>query len=54
MNWQEAKKAYKEKSSELASIFGYYSNTFLQLQAVQYGEPLWIRLSSNVVRLINL
>ncbi|XP_018764911.2 macrophage mannose receptor 1-like [Serinus canaria] len=48
MNWEEARKACKEKSSELASIFDYYSNIFLLLQAVQYGEPLWIGLNSNV------
>lgn len=53
MNWEEARKACMEKSSELASIFDYYSNIFLMLQAVQYGEPLWIGLNSNVVRLIN-
>lgn len=53
MDWEEARKACKEKSSELASIFDYYSNIFLLLQAVQYGEPLWIGLNSNVVRLIN-
>lgn len=53
MNWEEARKACNEKSSELASIFDYYSNIFLQLQAVQYGEALWIGLKSNVVRLIN-
>lgn len=51
MNWEEARKACKEKSSELASIFDYYSNIFLLLQAAQYGEPLWIGLNSNVVRL---
>uniref|UniRef100_A0A803V281 MRC1 protein n=1 Tax=Ficedula albicollis TaxID=59894 RepID=A0A803V281_FICAL len=48
MNWEEARKVCKEKSSELASIFDYYSNIFLLLQAVQYGEPLWIGLNSNV------
>uniref|UniRef100_A0A8B9RWH5 Macrophage mannose receptor 1 n=1 Tax=Accipiter nisus TaxID=211598 RepID=A0A8B9RWH5_9AVES len=48
MNWEEARKACKEKSSELASIFDYYSNIFLLLQAAQYGEPLWIGLNSNV------
>lgn len=53
MNWEEARKACKEKSSELASVFDYYSNIFLLLQAAQYGEPLWIGLNSNVVRLIN-
>uniref|UniRef100_A0A8C5T8B6 C-type lectin domain-containing protein n=1 Tax=Malurus cyaneus samueli TaxID=2593467 RepID=A0A8C5T8B6_9PASS len=48
MNWEEARKACKEKSSELASIFDHYSNIFLMLQALQYGEPLWIGLNSNV------
>uniref|UniRef100_A0A8C0UYV8 Macrophage mannose receptor 1-like n=1 Tax=Cyanistes caeruleus TaxID=156563 RepID=A0A8C0UYV8_CYACU len=48
MNWEEARKACQEKSSELASIFDYYSNIFLLLQAVQYGEPLWIGLNSNM------
>ncbi|XP_071591214.1 macrophage mannose receptor 1-like isoform X2 [Heliangelus exortis] len=48
MNWEEARKACKEKSSELASIFDFYSNIFLMLQAEKYGEPLWIGLNSNV------
>ncbi|XP_015472732.1 macrophage mannose receptor 1-like [Parus major] len=48
MNWEEARKVCQEKSSELASIFDYYSNIFLLLQAVQYGEPLWIGLNSNM------
>ncbi|XP_074013155.1 macrophage mannose receptor 1-like [Numenius arquata] len=48
MYWEEARKACKEKSSELASIFDYYSNIFLLLQAVKYGEPLWIGLNSKV------
>lgn len=53
MNWEEARKACKEKSSDLASILDYYSNIFLLLQAVPYGEPLWIGLKSNAVSLIN-
>nr|XP_009671983.1 PREDICTED: LOW QUALITY PROTEIN: macrophage mannose receptor 1-like [Struthio camelus australis] len=50
MNWEEARKACKEKSSELTSILDYYSNIFLFLlqQAAQHGEPLWIGLNSNV------
>ncbi|XP_066847759.1 macrophage mannose receptor 1-like isoform X2 [Anser cygnoides] len=48
MNWEEARKACKEKSSDLASILDYYSNIFLLLQAVPYGGPLWIGLKSNV------
>jgi len=53
MNWEEAREACKEKSSELASIFDYYTNIFPLLRSAQYGEPLWIGLNSNVVRLIN-
>ncbi|XP_031470281.1 macrophage mannose receptor 1-like [Phasianus colchicus] len=47
MSWEEARKACREKSSELASISDYYSNIFLLLQAAQYGETLWIGLNSN-------
>ncbi|KAM8810847.1 macrophage mannose receptor 1-like [Eudromia elegans] len=48
MNWDEARRACKEKSSQLASILDYYTNTFLLLQAAQHGEPLWIGLNSKV------
>ncbi|XP_064018402.1 macrophage mannose receptor 1-like [Pogoniulus pusillus] len=48
LSWEEARKACKEKSSELASVLDTYSNAFLLLQAAQHGEPLWIGLNSNV------
>ncbi|XP_068002470.1 macrophage mannose receptor 1-like [Melanerpes formicivorus] len=48
MNWEEARKACREKSSELASILDVYSNVFLLMLAAQHAEPLWIGLNSNV------
>uniref|UniRef100_A0A8C0H605 C-type lectin domain-containing protein n=1 Tax=Chelonoidis abingdonii TaxID=106734 RepID=A0A8C0H605_CHEAB len=48
MKWEEARKNCQEKSSELASILDPYSQSFLWLQVLEYGEPLWIGLNSNV------
>ncbi|CAM2105345.1 unnamed protein product [Caretta caretta] len=50
MKWEEARKNCQEKSSELASILDPYSQSFLWLQVLEYGEPVWIALNSNVVR----
>uniref|UniRef100_A0A8C8RN29 C-type lectin domain-containing protein n=1 Tax=Pelusios castaneus TaxID=367368 RepID=A0A8C8RN29_9SAUR len=48
MNWEEARNNCKEKSLELASILDHYSNLFLWLHMLQFGEPVWIGLNSNV------
>ncbi|XP_026505209.1 macrophage mannose receptor 1-like [Terrapene carolina triunguis] len=48
MNWEEARNNCKEKSLELASILDYYSALFLWLYMLQFGEPAWIGLNSNV------
>ncbi|XP_044863743.1 macrophage mannose receptor 1-like isoform X1 [Mauremys mutica] len=48
MKWEEARKNCQEKSSELASILDPYSQSFLWLQVLEYGEPVWIGLNSNV------
>ncbi|KAM9163688.1 macrophage mannose receptor 1-like isoform 1-T1 [Pangshura tecta] len=48
MNWEEARNNCKEKSLELASILDYYSALFLWLHVLQFGEPAWIGLNSNV------
>ncbi|CAM4520728.1 unnamed protein product [Lepidochelys olivacea] len=48
MKWEEARKNCQEKSSELASILDPYSQSFLWLQVLEYGEPVWIALNSNV------
>ncbi|CAM5094187.1 unnamed protein product [Eretmochelys imbricata] len=48
MKWEEARKNCQEKSSELASILDPYSQSFLWLQVLEHGEPVWIALNSNV------
>lgn len=53
MTWEEARKNCKNKSSELASILDAYSQSFLWLQILKYGEPVWIGLNSEVVRTMN-
>ncbi|XP_019385690.1 PREDICTED: macrophage mannose receptor 1-like [Crocodylus porosus] len=49
MTWEEARKNCKNKSSELASILDAYSQSFLWLQILKYGEPVWIGLNSEVM-----
>ncbi|CAM5112433.1 unnamed protein product, partial [Natator depressus] len=48
MNWKEARNNCKEKSLELASILDHYSALLLWLYVLQFGEPAWIGLNSNV------
>uniref|UniRef100_A0A8C8RNB2 Macrophage mannose receptor 1 n=1 Tax=Pelusios castaneus TaxID=367368 RepID=A0A8C8RNB2_9SAUR len=48
MKWEEARKHCKGKSSELASILDLHSHSFLWVQMLKYGEPVWIGLNSNV------
>uniref|UniRef100_A0A7M4EUT4 Macrophage mannose receptor 1-like n=1 Tax=Crocodylus porosus TaxID=8502 RepID=A0A7M4EUT4_CROPO len=48
MTWEEARKNCKNKSSELASILDAYSQSFLWLQILKYGEPVWIGLNSEM------
>uniref|UniRef100_K7FZX6 C-type lectin domain-containing protein n=1 Tax=Pelodiscus sinensis TaxID=13735 RepID=K7FZX6_PELSI len=48
MNWEEARNNCKKKSLELASILDHYSALFLWLYVLQFGEPAWIGLNSNV------
>nr|XP_006119616.1 macrophage mannose receptor 1 [Pelodiscus sinensis] len=48
MKWEEARQNCKDKSSELASILDPYSQSFMWLQVLEYGEPVWIGLNSNV------
>lgn len=50
MNWEEAHQNCNNNASELASILDPYSQALLFLLAEEYGEPLWIGLSSNMVR----
>uniref|UniRef100_A0A8C4W867 Mannose receptor C-type 1 n=1 Tax=Gopherus evgoodei TaxID=1825980 RepID=A0A8C4W867_9SAUR len=48
MNWEEAQKNCKAEYSELASILDPYSQSFLWLQVLKIGQPVWIGLNSNV------
>ncbi|XP_067418418.1 macrophage mannose receptor 1-like [Emydura macquarii macquarii] len=48
MEWEKARKNCKSKSSELASILDLHSHSFLWVQMLKYGEPVWIGLNSNV------
>lgn len=50
MTWEEARKKCHSENAELASILDPYSQSFLWLQVLKYGEPMWIGLNSNVVR----
>uniref|UniRef100_A0A8C0J0M3 C-type lectin domain-containing protein n=1 Tax=Chelonoidis abingdonii TaxID=106734 RepID=A0A8C0J0M3_CHEAB len=48
MNWEEAQKNCKAEYSELASILDPYSQSFLWLQVLKIGQPVWIGLNSNM------
>uniref|UniRef100_A0A8D0GPE3 C-type lectin domain-containing protein n=1 Tax=Sphenodon punctatus TaxID=8508 RepID=A0A8D0GPE3_SPHPU len=48
MTWKEARKNCQSEVSELASILDPYANSFLWLQVLDYGKPVWIGLNSNV------
>ncbi|XP_053119455.1 macrophage mannose receptor 1-like [Hemicordylus capensis] len=47
MTWEEARKTCQSEHSDLASIFDPYSQSFLWLQVLKFGEPVWIGLNSN-------
>jgi len=49
MNWEEAKKNCNNNASEHANTSDPYSQALLFFLAQEYGDPLWIGLSSNVV-----
>ncbi|XP_062977189.1 macrophage mannose receptor 1-like [Elgaria multicarinata webbii] len=48
MTWEEARKTCKSENAELASILTPYIQSFLWLQVLKYGEPVWIGLNSNM------
>uniref|UniRef100_A0A8C0V6F1 Macrophage mannose receptor 1-like n=1 Tax=Cyanistes caeruleus TaxID=156563 RepID=A0A8C0V6F1_CYACU len=48
MQWEEARKYCQEKSAELASISDAYIHSFLWIQMLKYGKPVWIGLNSNM------
>ncbi|XP_074840934.1 macrophage mannose receptor 1-like [Carettochelys insculpta] len=48
MTWEEAQNNCKAEYSELASILDPYAQSFLWLQVLKIGQPVWIGLNSNV------
>nr|XP_009671984.1 PREDICTED: macrophage mannose receptor 1-like [Struthio camelus australis] len=48
MQWEEARKNCQDKSAELASILDAYIHSFLWIQILKYGKPVWIGLNSNM------
>ncbi|GAB0184746.1 macrophage mannose receptor 1-like [Grus japonensis] len=48
MQWEEARKNCQDKSAELASILDAYIHSFLWIQMLKYGKPVWIGLNSNM------
>ncbi|XP_051465466.1 macrophage mannose receptor 1-like isoform X2 [Apus apus] len=47
MQWEEARKNCQDKSAELASISDAYIHSFLWIQMLKYGKPVWIGLKSS-------
>ncbi|XP_043921443.1 macrophage mannose receptor 1-like [Protopterus annectens] len=47
MTWEDAQANCVAKSANLASILNVYEQSFLWLQIIKYGEPVWIGLNSN-------
>ncbi|CAN8184992.1 unnamed protein product [Coccothraustes coccothraustes] len=48
MSWEKAEKNCRDQSAELASILDPYADSFLWLQILKHGEPVWIGLNSNI------
>lgn len=49
MSWEEAQKNCRDQSAELASILDPYAESYLWLQILKHGEPVWIGFNSNMV-----
>ncbi|XP_074430638.1 macrophage mannose receptor 1-like [Larus michahellis] len=47
MSWEEAQKNCRDQSAELASVLDPYAESYLWLQILKHGEPVWIGLNSN-------
>uniref|UniRef100_A0A8C3XBH0 Mannose receptor C-type 1 n=1 Tax=Cyanoderma ruficeps TaxID=181631 RepID=A0A8C3XBH0_9PASS len=48
MQWEEARRNCQDKSGELASITDAYIHSFLWIQMLKCGKPVWIGLNSNM------
>lgn len=49
MSWEEAQKNCRDQFAELASVLDPYAESYLWLQMLKHGEPVWIGLNSNMV-----
>ncbi|NXX44081.1 MRC1 protein, partial [Tricholaema leucomelas] len=47
MTWGEAERNCRDQFAELASILDPYTESYLWLQTLKHGEPVWIGLNSN-------
>ncbi|XP_027551432.1 macrophage mannose receptor 1-like [Neopelma chrysocephalum] len=47
MSWEKAEKECRDQSAELASVLDPYAESYVWLQIVKHGEPVWIGLNSN-------
>uniref|UniRef100_A0A663E6M4 Macrophage mannose receptor 1-like n=1 Tax=Aquila chrysaetos chrysaetos TaxID=223781 RepID=A0A663E6M4_AQUCH len=50
MVWEEAEKNCRDQFAELASVLDPYAESYLWLQMLKHGEPVWIGLNSNTTR----
>ncbi|GAB0184745.1 macrophage mannose receptor 1-like [Grus japonensis] len=50
MSWEEAQQNCRDQSAELASVLDPYAESYLWLQILKHGEPVWIGLNSNTTR----
>ncbi|NWH57210.1 MRC1 protein, partial [Geococcyx californianus] len=50
MSWEEAQKGCRDKNAELASILDPYADSYLWLQILKHGEPVWIGLNRDTTR----
>ncbi|XP_044280789.1 macrophage mannose receptor 1-like isoform X2 [Varanus komodoensis] len=49
MTWEEARRKCRSEGAELARVLTPYVQSFLWLQVLKYGEPVWIGLNSNMM-----
>ncbi|KAK4828116.1 hypothetical protein QYF61_023914 [Mycteria americana] len=50
MSWEEAQRNCRDQFAELASVLDPYAESYLWLQILKHGEPVWIGLNSNTTR----
>uniref|UniRef100_A0A8C8BHX7 MRC1 protein n=1 Tax=Otus sunia TaxID=257818 RepID=A0A8C8BHX7_9STRI len=50
MSWEDAQKNCRDQFAELASVLDPYVESYLWLQILRHGEPVWIGFNSNTTR----